>query len=118
MVWELGNYQYLAQGQSWDSIHPSLQRQAELNLEHGLFKVRDGIYQVSRTDFTRLLMKQATMQELIKQGAAKVQGDVAVFGRLTSYLDDFDPYFPMALPVDHSAYSYGKSKAGVSPINR
>ncbi|MCJ8168133.1 alkyl/aryl-sulfatase [Atopomonas sediminilitoris] len=74
--------------------------------------------ELNRADFTRLLTKQVTLQELLKDGKAKATGEIEAFGKLTAYLDDFDAYFPMALPVDHSGYSHGKSKTGQSPINR
>lgn len=50
VVWELGNYRFLLDGLDYDSIHPSLQRQAQLNMHHGLYKVTDRIYQVRGYD--------------------------------------------------------------------
>ncbi|MEJ5329330.1 MAG: alkyl sulfatase dimerization domain-containing protein [Desulfobaccales bacterium] len=50
IAWDLGRYDFLLQGQDFDSIHPSLQRQAILNMDFGLFEVVPGIYQVRGFD--------------------------------------------------------------------
>ncbi len=36
VAWDMERYQFLAKGKDFDSIHPSLQRQAVLNLNFGL----------------------------------------------------------------------------------
>ena len=54
VVWELGGYDFLTQGKDYDSIHPSLQRQATLNMKYGLYKVTDGIYQVRGYDLANM----------------------------------------------------------------
>lgn len=54
VVWELGNYSFLLDGRNYDSIHPSLQRQAQLNMHHGLYKVTDRIYQVRGYDLANI----------------------------------------------------------------
>ncbi|GAL10857.1 alkyl sulfatase [Vibrio astriarenae] len=55
VVWELGSYDYLLQGKDYDSIHPSMQRQAELNMEHGLYEILPGkVYQVRGYDLAQV----------------------------------------------------------------
>ena len=44
--WDIDNWNFLLEGKDYNSIHPSLQRQALLNMEYGLFEVVPGIYQV------------------------------------------------------------------------
>ncbi|WGV99224.1 alkyl sulfatase dimerization domain-containing protein [Vibrio sp. YMD68] len=73
---------------------------------------------INRSDITLMLLQQTTLQELLKDGKATVKGDLSKVGQLTGYLDDFKFWFKMALPQDHSEYSFGKSKTGVSPVNR
>ncbi len=47
VVWDIGSYDFLLGGDDFDSIHPSLQRQAFLNMGYGLYEVvPDRIYQV------------------------------------------------------------------------
>ena len=45
VVWDLTPYAYL-DGERPDTVHPSLWRQAQLCVKHGLFQVTDGIYQI------------------------------------------------------------------------
>ncbi len=44
VAWDMGKYGFLLQGKDFDSIHPSLQRQAILNMNYGLYEVVPGIY--------------------------------------------------------------------------
>ncbi|MHA7001834.1 alkyl/aryl-sulfatase [Aeromonas schubertii] len=54
VVWELGSYDFLKKAGPIASVHPSLQRQATLNLNHGLYEVTDGIYQVRGYDLANI----------------------------------------------------------------
>ncbi len=42
----MGSFDFLLKGKDYKSIHPSLQRQAILNMNYGLYEVTPGIYQV------------------------------------------------------------------------
>ena len=56
-VWDIGAYDFLLSGQDYDSIHPSLQRQAQLNMNYGLFEVvPDKIYQVRGFDLANMTL--------------------------------------------------------------
>ena len=52
-VWDMPSYDFL-KGNAPDSVNPSLWRQAQLNNIHGLFKVRDGIYQLRGYDISNM----------------------------------------------------------------
>lgn len=54
VAWNMDNWDFLLQGQDYDSIHPSLQRQALLNMEYGLYEVMPGIYQVRGFDLANM----------------------------------------------------------------
>jgi alkyl sulfatase BDS1-like metallo-beta-lactamase superfamily hydrolase len=55
VAWDMGNYDFLLSGDDFDSIHPSLQRQAILNMEYGLYEVvPDRIYQVRGFDLANV----------------------------------------------------------------
>jgi len=54
VVWELGNYDFLNDKNYHDSINPSLERQARLNMSYGLYKVTDRIYQVRGYDLANI----------------------------------------------------------------
>ena len=55
VAWDMGSYEWLLQGKDFDSIHPSLQRQAILNMAYGLYEVIPGkIYQVRGYDLANI----------------------------------------------------------------
>jgi alkyl sulfatase BDS1-like metallo-beta-lactamase superfamily hydrolase len=55
VAWDMGSYQWLLQAKDFQSIHPSLQRQAVLNMSYGLFEVVPGkIYQVRGFDLANI----------------------------------------------------------------
>ncbi len=55
VAWDMGSYEFLLQGKDFDSIHPSLQRQAVLNMAYGLYEVLPGrIYQVRGYDLANI----------------------------------------------------------------
>jgi alkyl sulfatase BDS1-like metallo-beta-lactamase superfamily hydrolase len=54
VAWDMGSYDWLLQGKDFDSIHPSLQRQAILNMNYGLYEVIPGIYQVRGYDLANI----------------------------------------------------------------
>ncbi|MEC8453929.1 MAG: hypothetical protein VXZ01_02885, partial [Pseudomonadota bacterium] len=39
VVWDMARYDFLLSGDDYDTMHPSLQRQATLNMNFGLFEV-------------------------------------------------------------------------------
>jgi len=55
VAWDMGKYGFLLEeGKDYDSIHPSLQRQATLNMNYGLYEVIPGIYQVRGYDLANI----------------------------------------------------------------
>jgi alkyl sulfatase BDS1-like metallo-beta-lactamase superfamily hydrolase len=55
VAWDMGSYDWLLQDQQFDSIHPSLQRQAILNMAYGLYEVVPGrIYQIRGFDLANM----------------------------------------------------------------
>lgn len=56
VAWDMGSYEWLLEkDKSWSSIHPSLQRQAILNMAYGLYEVVPGkIYQVRGFDLANI----------------------------------------------------------------
>jgi alkyl sulfatase BDS1-like metallo-beta-lactamase superfamily hydrolase len=55
VAWDMASYQWLLNGQDFASIHPSLQRQAVLNMNYGLYEVVPGrIYQVRGFDLANI----------------------------------------------------------------
>ena len=57
VVWDIGRYDFLLEGNDFDSIHPSLQRQATLNMNYGLYEVvPDFIYQIRGYDLANMTL--------------------------------------------------------------
>lgn len=57
IVWDMTRYDFLLNGEQYDSIHPSLQRQATLNMNYGLYEVvPDFIYQVRGFDLANMTL--------------------------------------------------------------
>lgn len=57
VVWDMERYDFLLNGQDYDSIHPSLQRQATLNMNYGLYEVvSDFIYQIRGFDLANMTL--------------------------------------------------------------
>ncbi len=55
VAWDMGSYRWLLAGKDFPSIHPSLQRQAVLNMAYGLYEVVPGrIYQVRGFDLANI----------------------------------------------------------------
>jgi alkyl sulfatase BDS1-like metallo-beta-lactamase superfamily hydrolase len=55
VAWDMGSYEWLLDGKKFDSINPSLQRQAILNMAYGLYEVLPGkIYQVRGFDLANI----------------------------------------------------------------
>ena len=55
VAWDMGSYDWLLQGKDFQSIHPTLQRQALLNMAYGLYEVVPGkIYQVRGFDLANI----------------------------------------------------------------
>lgn len=51
-VWTLDGYQFLQAQNAPPTVNPSLWRNAQLNMNNGLFKVTDGIYQIRGFDLS------------------------------------------------------------------
>ncbi|MBS0629442.1 MAG: MBL fold metallo-hydrolase [Verrucomicrobia bacterium] len=55
VAWDMGSYEFLLKGQDFESINPSLQRQAILNMGYGLYEVvPERIYQVRGFDLANI----------------------------------------------------------------
>lgn len=55
VAWDMASYEWLLQNKEFESIHPSLQRQAVLNMAYGLYEVLPGkIYQVRGFDLANI----------------------------------------------------------------
>jgi len=54
VAWDMERFQFVHEDKEFDSIHPSLLRQARLNNNYGLYEVIPGIYQVRGFDLSNI----------------------------------------------------------------
>ncbi len=54
VAWDMERYKFFVDAKQFPSIHPSLQRQSTLNMNFGLYKVMDGVYQVRGFDLANI----------------------------------------------------------------
>lgn len=54
VAWDMGRYDFLLDGKDFYSINPSLQRQAILNMNYGLYEVIPRIYQIRGFDLANI----------------------------------------------------------------
>ena len=80
VAWDMGSYEFLLQGKEFDSIHPSLQRQATLNMAYGLYEVVPGrIYQIRGFDLANMsIIKGDTGWILVDVLTAKETAKAAI----------------------------------------
>ena len=53
-AWDMGKFDFIDAADAYDSIHPSLLRQAKLNQDYGLYEVIPGIYQIRGFDLSQM----------------------------------------------------------------
>ena len=58
VAWDMESYEFLADAEQYNSIHPSMLRQSQLNMNFGLYKVVDGVYQVRGFDLANITFMQ------------------------------------------------------------
>ncbi len=54
VAWDMERYEFIADAEKYNSIHPSMLRQSQLNMNFGLYKVMEGIYQVRGFDLANI----------------------------------------------------------------
>jgi alkyl sulfatase BDS1-like metallo-beta-lactamase superfamily hydrolase len=54
VAWDMERYQFILEQDSFDSIHPSMLRNSQLNMNYGLYEVIPGIYQVRGFDLANI----------------------------------------------------------------
>ena len=99
VVWDLNRYDFLLTGQDYNSIHPSLQRQATLNMNFGLYEVvPDFIYQVRGFDVANMTLVKGATGWIIFDVLLTTQTAAAALAMVNEQLGD--------LPVKAVVYSH------------
>jgi len=89
VVWELGNYDFLKDAAGNETINPSLERQAILNMAYGLYQVTDRIYQVRGYDLSNISFIKGDTGWIIIDPLLTAPTAKAAFQLLTQELGKF-----------------------------
>jgi len=99
VVWDMTRYDFLLEGTDFDSIHPSLQRQATLNMNFGLYEVvPDFIYQVRGFDLANMTLVRGESGWILFDVLLTSQTAAAALGLANEQLGE--------LPVRAVVYSH------------
>ena len=90
IVWDMTRYDFLLTDDEHDSIHPSLQRQATLNMNFGLFEVvPDFLYQVRGFDLANMTLVKGETGWIIFDTLLTDETAAAAFELATEQLGEF-----------------------------
>src|SRR5258708_29276957 len=73
-VWSLEPYGFLSGAEAPATVNPSLWRQSRLHMNHGLFEVVPGIYQVRGLDIANMTLIQADMGVIVVDTLTSIEG--------------------------------------------
>ena len=88
VAWDMGRYEFLLEGEDFDSIHPSLQRQAILNMAYGVYEVMDGIYQVRGFDLANLTFVRGATGWIVFDTGTTVETARAAHALVRQHVED------------------------------
>lgn len=89
VVWDIGAYDFLLDGRTFESIHPSLQRQAVLNMEYGLYEVLpDRIYQVRGFDLANITFVKGDTGWIVFDPLTMTETAAAALALVTEHLGE------------------------------
>ncbi len=88
VAWDMGRYGFLLKGENFDSIHPSLQRQAILNMSYGLYEVVPGIWQVRGFDLSNVSFIEGGTGWIIFDTATTVETARAALAFINEHLGE------------------------------
>ena len=73
-VWSLAPYAFLASDEAPPTVNPSLWRQSRLNMNHGLFEVVPGIYQVRGFDIANMTLIEGDTGVIVVDTLTSIEG--------------------------------------------
>ncbi len=98
VAWDMARYRFLLEETEFDSIHPSLQRQAVLNMNYGLYEVMEGIYQVRGFDLANVTFIRGETGWIVFDTATAVETAQAAHQLINEHVED--------LPVSAVVHSH------------
>ncbi len=88
VAWDMGRYEFLLDGEEFDSIHPSLQRQAVLNMNYGLYEVMPGIWQVRGFDLSNVTFIEGETGWIVFDTATAIETARAALAFINEHLGE------------------------------
>ncbi len=74
VVWSLEPYGFLSEEQAPPTVNPSLWRQSRLNMQHGLFEVVPGVYQVRGLDIANMTLIEGDSGVIVLDTLTAIEG--------------------------------------------
>jgi len=74
VVWSLEPYGFLSSEQAPSTVDPSLWRQSRLNMNHGLFEVVPGVYQVRGLDIANMTLIEGDTGVIVVDTLTSIEG--------------------------------------------
>ncbi len=74
VVWSLEPYGFLSGTEAPATVNPSLWRQARLNMQHGLFEVVPGVYQVRGFDIANMTLIEGDTGVIVVDALTSIEG--------------------------------------------
>src|SRR3984893_11388731 len=74
VVWSLEPYGFLAEEKAPATVDPSLWRQSRLNMNHGLFEVVPGVYQVRGLDIANMTLIEGDHGVIVVDTLTSIEG--------------------------------------------
>ena len=81
-AWTLAPYGFLSSESAPPTVNPSLWRQAQLNMNHGLFEVCDRIYQIRGFDLANMTLIEGETGVIVVDTLTSIEGARAGLGTL------------------------------------
>ena len=88
VAWDMGRYEFLLEGEDFDSVHPSLQRQAVLNMNCGLYEVIPGIWQVRGFDLSNVTFIEGETGWIVFDTATAIETARAAHAFINEHLGE------------------------------
>jgi alkyl sulfatase BDS1-like metallo-beta-lactamase superfamily hydrolase len=74
VVWSLEPYVFLAEERAPATVNPSLWRQSRLNMNHGLFEVVPGVYQIRGLDIANMTLIEGDSGVIVVDTLTSIEG--------------------------------------------
>lgn len=74
VVWSLEPYGFLSEAEAPATVNPSLWRQSRLNINHGLFEVVPGVYQIRGLDIANMTLIEGDRGVIVVDTLTSIEG--------------------------------------------